>query len=81
MQMKEKIHIGKLIQRTLKENSHSVVWLAQQTGYNRALLYRIFNNPDIDTEKLRKFAEILHHDFFADCSAHFIENQSVDAKV
>jgi hypothetical protein len=57
-----------------------VVWLSRQSGYDRSLLYRIFNSPDIDTEKLRKFAEILQHDFFADCSVHFIENQPVETK-
>ena len=79
--MKEEIHIGKLIQRVLKENGRTVVWLARQMGCDRSRLYRIFNSPDIDTELLLRLAEVLHHDFFADYSALFAENQAVAAKV
>ncbi|GHT49122.1 hypothetical protein AGMMS49982_01860 [Bacteroidia bacterium] len=79
--MKEEIHIGKLIRRTLKDDGHTVTWLARQMGCNRSRLYHIFKSPDIDTEKLRKFAEILHHNFFADYSALFAENQSVATEV
>ncbi|GHT42562.1 hypothetical protein AGMMS49965_14320 [Bacteroidia bacterium] len=81
MQMEKEIHIGKLIRRKLKEEERTVAWLARQMGCDRSRLYLIFKNQHIDTELLLKFAEILHHDFFAHYSSLLAENQSVTENV
>jgi AraC-like DNA-binding protein len=61
----EVIHIGKDIKQHLKDNGHSVAWLARQMNCERTKLYRIFNSYYIDTETLFRISKILKHDFFA----------------
>ncbi|MDR0872703.1 MAG: XRE family transcriptional regulator [Prevotellaceae bacterium] len=62
--MAETLHIGNYINQYLKNNGHTVAWLARQMNCERKKLYRIFNNSYIDTEILFSISHILKHDFF-----------------
>ena len=70
MQNQKKPHIGKLLREQLRKKGHSVVWLTEQTGYDRAKLYRIFKNSNIYDDDLWKISAVLKHDFFLDYSKH-----------
>ncbi len=52
-----------------------VPWLAQQLGCHRNNVYLIFSCQWIDTNTLMKLAQILGHDFFADLSRSYREQQ------
>ena len=62
------MHIGNMIRQKLKEQGRSVTWFAQQIYCSRSNTYRIFNNPNIDTELLKRICRILDYDFFNDIS-------------
>ncbi|MDR1582298.1 MAG: hypothetical protein LBS55_03410 [Prevotellaceae bacterium] len=71
------IHIGKLIQIKLKEDGHSVVWLAKQIHCDRSNMYRIFNNRHIDPELLLRFCKIFNYDFFNHYSTFVRDNELI----
>lgn len=58
------IHIGKLIRQKLKEQGRTVTWFAAQIPCTRKHAYRIFNNPNINTELLIRINAILDYNFF-----------------
>ena len=58
------MHIGKLIRQKLKEQGRSATWFSQQIYCSRSNIYRIFNNPNIDTDLLKRISKILEYDFF-----------------
>jgi len=62
--MNTEIHIGKLIKDKLKEDGHSVVWLARKMPCDRTNIYNIFKNSHIDTRQLTRISLILRYDFF-----------------
>jgi hypothetical protein len=72
--MEQEIHIGALIRKKLKEDGHSVTWLARQINCDRTNLYLIFEKQHIDVELLIRFSKILHYNFFAQYSALLSEN-------
>ena len=58
------IHIGKLIRQKLREQGRTVTWFAAQIPCTRKHAYRIFNNPNINTQLLIRINEILGCNFF-----------------
>jgi hypothetical protein len=62
----------------LKEDGHSVVWLAAKMDCDRRKLYRTFDNYYIDTEMLLDISRILNYDFFADYSTYLADKQTTD---
>ena len=58
------IHIGKLIRKKLREQGRTVTWFAAQIPCTRKHAYRIFNNPNINTELLIRISAILDYNFF-----------------
>ena len=58
------IHIGKLIRQKLKEQGRTVTWFAAQIPCTRKHAYRIFDNPNINTELLIRINAILDYNFF-----------------
>jgi len=62
--MTEKIHMGELIEKQLKQKGQSKVWLADKLGCERNNIYRLLKRPHIDIYLLIRIREILNHDFF-----------------
>ena len=58
------IFIGKLIEQELRDQDHSVVWLAEQLNCNRTNIYKIFHRTSIDAELLLRISNILKRNFF-----------------
>ncbi len=71
----EGLHIGQVIRREVIRKGIKVPWLAQQLGCHRNNVYLIFSRQWIDTNTLMKLAQILGHDFFADLSRSYHEQQ------
>ena len=59
------MHIGQLIQDTLKEQGKSVVWFASRLSCHRTNVYKIFSRSSIDTRELERICKILDYDFFS----------------
>ena len=59
------MHIGQLIQDTLKEQGKSVVWFASRLSCHRTNVYKIFSRSSIDTGELERICKILNYDFFS----------------
>ena len=73
-----KPHIGELVREQLRKKGHSVVWLTEQLGCDRAKLYRIFKKSDIYSDDLWKIASIIEYDFFLDLSHKFSQSTNND---
>lgn len=59
------IHIGKLIEKELRHQKRSVMWLSRQIPCDRRNIYDIFLRQSIDTDLLYKISTILNRDFFS----------------
>lgn len=59
------IHIGQLIEQTLKEQGRTVTWFAGQLCCTRPNVYKIFKKDNIDIKLLVRISDILQVDFFA----------------
>ena len=75
----EVLHIGQVIRQVVIRKGIKVPWLAQQLGCHRNNVYLIFSRQWIDTNTLMKLAQILDHDFFADLS-HIYRDQQEQPK-
>ncbi|MBO7125648.1 MAG: XRE family transcriptional regulator [Bacteroidales bacterium] len=64
MEEPQEIHIGHIIQGTLKAQGRSVAWLARELNYTRENMYNIFRSPRIDTDTLLKISLLLNKNFF-----------------
>jgi len=60
-----KIHIGKKIKEVLDNSPMKATELAKRINLTRVGVYKIFEKDSISTEQLKKFSEVLNHDFFA----------------
>ncbi len=58
------IHIGKIIERVLREQGRSVSWFAKQIYCERTNVYSIFKRSSIDTDLLVRISNVLSYDFF-----------------
>ena len=59
----ERIHIGTLIRKKMKERGMSVSDFACSLHYERTNIYKIFKRNSIDIELLIRISEILKYDF------------------
>lgn len=64
------IHVGKLIECTLREQGQTVTWFARKLCCTRPNVYKIFKKKSIDIQLLWRISCILKHDFFLDLSKH-----------
>ena len=71
----DNFHIGNLIRTELDRQGRSITWLAEEVHYSRENLYKIFRRPWINTDLLFRISDVLHHDFFEDCSYCFRQSQ------
>ena len=62
--MKEKIHIGELIQEKLDENGQSVTWLAKKVYCDPSNFTKSLNKSYIDTDLLLLISKAMRIDFF-----------------
>ncbi len=62
------LHIGHLIEQTLREQGRSVTWFATRLCCSRPNAYKIFHKENIDIYLLWRISDILGHDFFYDLS-------------
>lgn len=69
------MHIGKEIQKLMRQQGRTTVWLARQLGCARTFIYRIYERPSIDTSLLLRISKILEHDFFCDYSVALRETK------
>ena len=61
----EKVHIGRLIHKKIKDDGRKATWLADKIGCERTNIYKIFNKQSIDTMQLQLISIALNTDFFA----------------
>jgi len=59
------IHIGKEIEKELREQERTVSWFAKKLCCDRSNIYKIFKKESIDTSLLQKISEILNRNFFS----------------
>lgn len=62
------IHVGRLIEQTLREQGRSVTWFAARLYCSRPNVYKIFHRENIDISLLWRISDVLEHDFFRDLS-------------
>lgn len=58
------IHIGKIIERELRDQGRTVTWFARSLYCDRTNVYKIFQRESVDSEMLYRISKILSHDFF-----------------
>lgn len=58
------IHIGKVIEKVLRDQGKTVTWLARSLYCDRTNVYKIFQRESVDSEMLYRISKILSHDFF-----------------
>ena len=73
--MYNEIHIGKLIQRKLKEQERSGAWLARKLFTDPSNVSKIIRKQHIDTELLMRISLVLNFDFFKYLSESYQTNQ------
>ena len=59
-----KLHIGKIVEKKLREQGRSPSWLARQLHCDRTNIYKIFKRESIDTNLLQRISAALDYDFF-----------------
>lgn len=74
------IHIGQLIERTLKEQGRTVTWFAGQLCCTRPNVYKIFKKDNMDIKLLVRISDILQVDFFSVYSRQRQERNAVSKK-
>lgn len=74
------IFIGKSIERELRAQERSVVWLARKLNCNRTNIYKIFNRSTIDTELLLKISNVLQRNFFEEYTNRLDFTKSDEAR-
>ena len=70
----KEIHIGKLMQKKITENGHTISWLARKMNRERSTIYAIFKSPHIHTSLLLRISIILRYDFFKHFSEYLATN-------
>jgi predicted transcriptional regulator len=70
------IHIGKLIQKILKEKGISAMWLAEHIPYHKTSMYKIFQKKYIHPQLMESISIILDTDLFAYYSAYVNEKRN-----
>ncbi|RHP63683.1 XRE family transcriptional regulator [Bacteroides sp. OF04-15BH] len=58
------IHIGKVIEKVLRDQGKTVTWFARSLYCGRTNVYKIFQRESVDSEMLYRISKILSHDFF-----------------
>ncbi len=58
------VHIGKIIQKLVKESGMSVTRFADEVYYSRRNIYEIFDKKTIDTGLLIKISKVLKQNLF-----------------
>lgn len=58
------IHIGKVIEKILRDQGRTVTWFARSLYCDRTNVYKIFQRESVDSEMLYRISKILSHDFF-----------------
>lgn len=58
------IHIGKVIEKVLRDQGKTVTWFARSLYCDRTNVYKIFQRESVDSEMLYRISKILAHDFF-----------------
>lgn len=58
------IHIGKVIEKVLRDQGKTVTWFARSLYCDRTNVYKIFQRESVDSEMLYRIFKILSHDFF-----------------
>lgn len=59
------IHIGKCIATALREERHTVQWLADELYCDRSNVYRLFRRSSVDAAMMMRLSRLLNRDFFA----------------
>ena len=62
------IHVGQLIESTLREQGRTITWFATKLCCTRPNVYKIFQKENIDIRLLWHISEILDYNFFKEIS-------------
>ena len=68
--------IGQIIKDELIAQERSVAWFSRKIHLDRSNVYRLFQKNSIDTDLLRRIAQVLRRDFFALYSEELVEELS-----
>ena len=74
------IHIGQLIEQTLRGQGRTVTWFAGRLCCTRPNVYKIFKKDNIDLKLLVRISDILQVDFFALYSTQMHDCSTVSKK-
>ena len=58
------IHMGELIDKQLKKNGQTKVWLAETLGYERRNIYKLLKKPSMDSFLLFRISKTFDRNFF-----------------
>lgn len=61
---KQTIHIGKLIEKTMKEQGRANKWLAEYICVCPPAITKLYKKKSIDTDQLMLISQALNVDFF-----------------
>ena len=61
---KKPLHIGMCIRTELERQGRTSVWLANELGYHRTNIYKIYDKRSLDTSVLLRISQIMDFDFF-----------------
>ena len=70
------VHIGKEIEKKMREQRMSVVGLSRELGCHRTNIYRIFDSATVDTGVLLRLSVIFGCDFFRLYSEELTQRKS-----
>jgi len=62
----KKIHLGKLIQKFVKENNINSAELARKIGKTRQNIYDLYKRDDIEVKLFLTISDVLQHNFIED---------------
>lgn len=75
------IHIGKIIEKELRDQGRTVTWFARSLYCDRTNVYKIFQRESVDSEMLYRISKILAHDFFKYYSKELKDGSGEDNEI
>jgi plasmid maintenance system antidote protein VapI len=64
----DKIHVGNIIKKRLKQDGRSVRWFAEQMNSDRSNMYKLLSRSHLSSDFVMRASKIIEHDFFKDVS-------------
>ena len=78
--MNKVLHIGKLIQKKLKDEGRTTSWFARKMRCTPSSIHKICQKPHIHSELLLRISLVLDCDFFAYYSDFIVKSKKSQVK-